>query len=49
MSPSADDQYEPIVPGLELPDFSLPFLDGRNAKLSDYRGTRLILFTWASW
>ena len=49
MSRQADENYAPIVPGSELPDFSLPTLEGRNISLSDYRGTRLIVFAWASW
>ena len=35
--------------GDEAPDFTLRALDGAEVKLSDYRGTKLILFMWASW
>lgn len=34
---------------LEAPDFALPDLDGRVHRLSDYRGHRVLLVTWASW
>src|SRR5699024_2642627 len=31
------------------PDFDLPLLDGGTAKLSDYRGQRVILYWWVTW
>ena len=34
---------------LEAPDFSLPDLDGGVHSLSDYRGKKVFLATWASW
>lgn len=34
---------------LEAPDFALPDLEGRLHRLSDYRGRRVFLVTWASW
>jgi len=34
---------------LEAPDFALPDLSGRMHRLSDYRGKRVFLVTWASW
>jgi hypothetical protein len=34
---------------LEAPDFSLPDLDGKKHRLSDYRGQKVFLATWASW
>lgn len=34
---------------LEAPDFALPDLEGRVHRLSDYRGHRVLLVTWASW
>ena len=34
---------------LEAPDFELPDLDGHAHRLSDYRGRRVFLATWASW
>lgn len=33
----------------EAPDFELPDLDGHLHRLSDYRGRRVFLTTWASW
>ena len=35
--------------GLEAPDFTLPDLDGSPRKLSDLRGNKVFLATWASW
>jgi hypothetical protein len=34
---------------LEAPDFSLPDLDGRMHALSEQRGKKVLLATWASW
>jgi hypothetical protein len=34
---------------LEAPDFRLPDLDGNAHALSDYRGKKVLLLTWASW
>ena len=34
---------------LEAPDFTLPDLDGREHSLSDYRGRKVFLVSWASW
>lgn len=34
---------------LEAPDFELPDIDGRMHRLSDYRGRKVMLATWASW
>jgi hypothetical protein len=43
---------QPIV-GIQLgdihPDFTLPDLEGRPVRLSDYRGKKLLIFMWASW
>jgi hypothetical protein len=36
-------------PLAEAPDFTLPDLEGRPHSLSDYRGTKVLLVTWASW
>ena len=33
----------------EAPDFTLPDLDGRAHRLSDFRGSKVFLATWASW
>jgi hypothetical protein len=34
---------------LMAPDFTLPDLDGRRHTLSDHRGKKVLLVTWASW
>ena len=34
---------------LEAPDFTLPDLAGRMHSLSDYRGKKIFLVSWASW
>jgi len=34
---------------LQAPDFALPDLQGRMHRLSDYRGRKVLLATWASW
>jgi hypothetical protein len=34
---------------LEAPDFALPDLDGRMHTLSEHRGEKVLLVTWASW
>ncbi len=34
---------------LRAPDFTLPDLEGRRHSLSDYRGRKVFLVTWASW
>lgn len=34
---------------LEAPDFALPDLAGRSFGLSQYRGRKVLLATWASW
>jgi len=34
---------------LEAPDFSLPDMDGKLHSLSEFRGKKVFLVTWASW
>lgn len=34
---------------LQAPDFELPDQHGRMHRLSDYRGRKVLLVTWASW
>jgi peroxiredoxin len=34
---------------LDAPDFSLPDLDGTLHSLSQHRGKKVLLATWASW
>ncbi|HZY33949.1 MAG TPA: TlpA disulfide reductase family protein [Rhodanobacter sp.] len=40
---------EPALIGQPLPAISLPDLDGKPHRLSDYRGRRVLLNFWASW
>jgi hypothetical protein len=35
--------------GLEAPDFTLPDVDGKLRSLSELRGKKVFLATWASW
>ncbi len=34
---------------LEAPDFTLPDMNGKTHALSDFRGKKVLLLTWASW
>jgi len=34
---------------LKAPDFTLPDLEGKMHSLSDYRGCKVLLLSWASW
>jgi hypothetical protein len=34
---------------LEAPDFTLPDMSGKAHSLSDFRGKKVLLLTWASW
>ena len=45
---AAADRAESLK-SLDAPDFTLPDLDGTNHSLSDYRGSKVLLATWASW
>lgn len=39
-----------VMVGEPAPDFAVPSLDGeRTVRLSDFRGRRVLIFTWASW
>jgi len=42
-------QRADALASLEAPDFTLPDLEGRVHRLSDYRGRKVFLATWASW
>ncbi len=35
--------------GQKFPDFSLPDLNGKQVRLSDFHGKRILLVCWASW
>jgi len=37
------------VESLIAPDFTLPDINGQKHSLSDYRGKKVLLITWASW
>jgi len=45
---SADTRREVLV-SLKAPDFTLPDIDGNPHSLSDYRGSKVLLLSWASW
>ena len=34
---------------LQAPDFTLPDINGKSHSLSDFRGKKVLLLTWASW
>lgn len=38
-----------VLEGLEAPDFTLPDVDGTPRSLSQLRGKKVFLATWASW
>jgi len=44
----AEDMGQALT-SLEAPDFTLPDLDGTLHSLSDFRGRKVFLSTWASW
>jgi len=46
--PPAKDQAGGLVT-VEAPDFALPNLEGETVRLSDLRGKKVLLITWASW
>lgn len=46
--PRADEQNG-FVTSLKAPDFKLPDMTGKLHSLSDYRGKKVLLLTWASW
>jgi hypothetical protein len=43
-----DDQRQGLA-SLNAPDFTLPDLNGQRHSLSDFRGKKVLLVTWASW
>jgi hypothetical protein len=46
---AAPDQIEERLRSLVAPDFVLPDLDGKLHSLSDFRGKKVLLMSWASW
>jgi hypothetical protein len=38
-----------MLTSLDAPDFTLPDLDGKMHSLSDYRGKKVFVVSWASW
>jgi hypothetical protein len=46
--PRADEQNG-FISSLMAPDFKLPDMQGKLHALSDYRGKKVLLITWASW
>jgi hypothetical protein len=38
-----------VLTSLDAPDFSLPDLDGKMHSLSEHRGKKVLLVSWASW
>ncbi len=43
------DERNAALEGLDAPDFTLPDLDGTPRSLSQLRGKKVFLATWASW
>ncbi len=46
---TAPEARNAALEGLQAPDFELPDLTGKLHRLSDYRGQKVFLTTWASW
>ena len=44
-----EDERGTYLASLEAPNFTLPDMSGRKHSLSDYRGKKVLLITWASW
>ena len=44
-----DAEQNDYLTSLEAPNFSLPDLNGRVHSLTDFRGKKVLLVTWASW
>ena len=43
------DEQNAFISSLVAPDFKLPDMNGRPHSLSDFRGKKVLLLTWASW
>lgn len=46
---AAPDARTSALRSLDAPDFTLPDMQGREHALSDYRGRKVFLVSWASW
>jgi AhpC/TSA family len=46
---AAASERKRMLTSLNAPDFSLPDLDGKMHSLSDYRGKKVFVVSWASW
>ena len=46
--PRADEQNA-FISSLVAPDFKLPDMNGKSHSLSEFRGKKVLLVTWASW
>jgi len=44
-----EDERGAYLASLEAPNFTLPDINGQMHSLSDYRGKKVLLITWASW
>ena len=44
-----EDERGTYLASLEAPNFTLPDLNGKTHSLTDYRGKKVLLVTWASW
>ena len=44
-----EDERGTYLASLEAPNFTLPDMNGRTHSLSDFRGKKVLLITWASW
>src|SRR5436853_2775754 len=43
------EQQNAFLTSLEAPEFTLPDINGKKHSLSDFRGKKALLVTWASW
>src|SRR5262245_47306994 len=43
------DEQNAFIGSLTAPDFKLPDMNGKQHSLSDFRGKKVLLLTWASW
>jgi AhpC/TSA family len=43
------DEQNSFISSLIAPDFKLPDINGKQHSLSDFRGKKVLLVTWASW